>query len=206
MKTKRRVRPFATAFLVALAVSACSSGPLAIGGGDNGGTCTFGGVVYANGVAVPVPSPDCGVTCVCSNGSVVCDLPCDVALYSAEGGPTQNGQGQATATRPASPYLDASLVLYDDASAPTNSQDAALTIFPVGNGTQFLDAAAPVIILDAMPPATGVSPSGLCSYDGARYADGSSFQSTDGCNACLCKDSLVYCTQETCANEAPAAH
>ncbi|HEY5146648.1 MAG TPA: hypothetical protein VII82_07760 [Polyangiaceae bacterium] len=205
MKTKRRVRPFAAAFLVALAVSACSSGPLAIGGGGVAGTCTLGGATYANGAAVPVPSPDCGASCACSNGSVVCDVPCDVALYLADGGPTQNAQGQATATQPASPTLDASLVFYEDAATSIGSQDAALTIDPVGNVTVFLDAAAPVIE-DAMAPAIGVSPSGLCTYDGARYADGASFQSIDGCNACLCKDSLVYCTQETCANEAPPAH
>jgi hypothetical protein len=163
MKTKRRLRPFAAAFLVALAVSACSSGPLAIGGGG------------------------------------------DTAVVPGDGGPMQNAQGQATATQPASPSLDASLVLYEDAATPIGSQDAALTIGPVGNVIVFLDAAAPVIE-DAVAPAMGVSPSGICTYDGARYANGASFQSTDGCNACLCKDSLVYCTQEICANEAPAAH
>jgi hypothetical protein len=204
MKTKRRVRPFAAAFLVALAVSACSSGPLAIGGGGVAGTCTFHGATYANGAAVPAPSPDCGASCACSNGGVVCDAPCDVALYSADGGPTQNAQGQATATQPGSPYLDASPVVYEDAST-VPPLDAALTTDPVGNATVVLDAAA-TFIEDATPPPTGVSPSGLCTYDGARYADGASFQSTDGCNACLCKDSLVYCTEEICANEAAAAH
>jgi hypothetical protein len=205
MKTKRRVRPFAAAFLAALAVSACSSGPLAMGGDGVAGTCTVRGATYANGEAVPAPSADCGSSCACSNGGVVCDAPCDVALYSADGGPTQNGQGQATATQPGSPYLDASPVVYGDASTSiVPPQNAGITTDPLGN-VVVLDAAA-TFIEDAMPPAMGVSPSGLCTYDGARYADGASFQSTDGCNACLCKDSLVYCTEEICANEAAASH
>ena len=37
-----------------------------------------------------------------------------------------------------------------------------------------------------------------CAYDGKTYADGATFTSTDGCNACSCGDGEVSCDDAAC--------
>jgi hypothetical protein len=42
-------------------------------------------------------------------------------------------------------------------------------------------------------------PGGTCEYDGATYAVGDTFKSSDGCNDCGCNaDGAVYCTLKLC--------
>lgn len=40
-----------------------------------------------------------------------------------------------------------------------------------------------------------------CTYNNAKYANGDSFKSTDGCNTCSCSDGNVACTEMYCYNE-----
>jgi hypothetical protein len=74
MTTLIRTRLVGLATTLALvAVAACSSGPVSIGGG---GSCEFNGTVFADGSQVLGAVGSCG-TCVCSNGAVSCDRSCD---------------------------------------------------------------------------------------------------------------------------------
>lgn len=37
-----------------------------------------------------------------------------------------------------------------------------------------------------------------CEYNGWAYSDGDWFDSTDGCNQCICDDGFVSCTEIAC--------
>jgi hypothetical protein len=47
--------------------------------------------------------------------------------------------------------------------------------------------------------AAGATMRNGCVYDGKTYADGATFTSTDGCNACACSDGEVACDDAACA-------
>jgi len=39
-----------------------------------------------------------------------------------------------------------------------------------------------------------------CEYNGWAYADGETYQSSDGCNSCVCSNGQTICTQMACTN------
>lgn len=42
-----------------------------------------------------------------------------------------------------------------------------------------------------------------CTYNGATYDDGDSFDSKDGCNICNCENGSVACTERACVDTTP---
>ena len=46
----------------------------------------------------------------------------------------------------------------------------------------------------------GVEPSDGCTYGGSVYAEGDTFEALDGCNACVCDQGEVRCTNAYCGS------
>ena len=42
-----------------------------------------------------------------------------------------------------------------------------------------------------------------CEYGGWAYAHGETFDSTDGCNICVCNDGVIACTERACEDPSP---
>ena len=52
------------------------------------------------------------------------------------------------------------------------------------------------------PTCTQLDCTGSCSYAGQRYASGTTFSATDGCNQCSCSEGIVSCGDTPCSCDA----